>query len=698
MTISTLATPSATSNVIPPISSPGIGSNLNVNSIITQLMAVASQPLNQLNAQEASYQAELSAFGTVSNALSTFQTSMNSLSTVSQFQQMQASSSNTSVISATAGSGAIPGNYNLSVTQLAASQKLVSAGQASETASIGSGATTTLTFDFGTISGGSFTAYNGTAGTGTYSGATYTSSGNGTKTVTIGTNNSLDGIAQAINNANIGVTASVINDGSGTNPYHLVLTSNSLGAANSMNISVSGDATLASLLTQNPAGTQDMSESVTAANSSFTLDGLAISRATNTVTDAINGLTLNLAGTGSTSVSVSNDPASVTSSVNSFVSAYNALNTALSGLDSYNSTTSTAGQLLGDPTVNQIVGEINTALNSSVTGLTSGFANLADIGVSFQKDGSLAVDQTTLNNAISTNFNGIAQLFAQTGSATDPLIQYVSGSGSTQPGSYSLAVSQLATQGSATGNAAANLTITQGSNDTLDLSVNGTNASVVIPAGTYANAAALATAVQSAINGNSALSGGNIKVNVTQNSGVLTLTSNTYGSASTVDITGGDGETGLFGTPTSTAGVDVQGTINGVAATGSGQYLSVTGTNSASGLSVQVLGGVTGNRGNINYSTGFAYQLNQMVQQMTDPLNGLIVNATNGINNNIADIESQKTFQNQQLSQLQQQYQQQYTALDVLVGQLTSTSTFLTSQLNSIVSMPNYLSSSTSGG
>ncbi|MDE3207649.1 MAG: flagellar filament capping protein FliD, partial [Pseudomonadota bacterium] len=551
MTVSTLATPSATSTVIPPISSPGIGSNLNVNSIITQLMAVASQPLNQLNAQEASYQAELSAFGTVSNALSTFQSAMNSLSTVSQFQQMQVNSSDTSVLSATAGSGAVAGNYNLSVSQLAASQKLVSAGQASETAPIGSGSTTTLNFDFGTISGGSFTPYTGSSGTGVYSGATFTSNGNGTKTITISNNNSLDGIAQAINNANIGVTASVINDGSSTNPYHLVLTSNNMGAANSMSISVSGDSTISSLLTQNPAGTQDMSEAITAANSKFSLDGLAISRSTNTVTDAINGLTLNLGATGSTNLSVANDPGSVTNSVNSFVSAYNTLNTALQGLDSYNSTTNTAGQLLGDPTINQIVGEINTTLNSSVAGLSSGMSNLADIGISFQKDGSLAVDQTTLNNAISSNFSGIASLFTQTGSATDPLVQYVSGSSSTQPGSYSVNVSQLATQGSATGSAAANLTITQGSNDTLDLSVNGTSATVTVPAGTYSSSAALAAAVQSAINGNSAIAGAGIKVNVTQNSGVLDIISNTYGSTSSVNVSGGDGETGLMGTPTS---------------------------------------------------------------------------------------------------------------------------------------------------
>ncbi|MDE3209076.1 MAG: flagellar filament capping protein FliD, partial [Pseudomonadota bacterium] len=141
-----------------------------------------------------------------------------------------------------------------------------------------------------------------------------------------------------------------------------------------------------------------------------------------------------------------------------------------------------------------------------------------------------------------------------------------------------------------------------------------------------------------------------------------------------------------------------QGTINGVAGTGSGQYLSAASTGPAAGLSVQVLGGTTGSRGTVNYSTGFAYQLSQMVQQMTDPLNGLVANATNGINSSIANIEAQKSFQNQQLSQLQQQYQQQFTALDVLVGQLTSTSTFLTSQLSSITSMPNYLSNSTSSG
>lgn len=128
------------------ISSPGIGSNLDVNSIVTQLMQAESQPLVQMQQKEASYQTKLSAYGQIQSAFSTFQSSLSSLTTVAQFQAATANVSDSTVLSASATSIATPGSYSLSVSQLAQAQKLASAGQASDTAAIGAG---TLTFEIG---------------------------------------------------------------------------------------------------------------------------------------------------------------------------------------------------------------------------------------------------------------------------------------------------------------------------------------------------------------------------------------------------------------------------------------------------------------------------------------------------------------------------------------------------------------------
>ncbi|MDH4284429.1 MAG: flagellar hook protein, partial [Gallionellaceae bacterium] len=213
---------------------------MDVNSIVSQLMTVEQRPLLALARKEASYQAQLSAYGSIKGALSSFQSAVSGLSNASRFQGLTATSSDTSIITASAASSAVAGAYSIdAITSLAQAQKLAAAGQASSTAAIGTG---TLTFDFGTISGGTFSSV-----TGKYTGATFTSSGAGTKTVTIdATNNSLQGIRDAINAAKIGVTATIVNDG-GASPYRLALSSDSIGKTNSIKISVAGDAGLSSL-------------------------------------------------------------------------------------------------------------------------------------------------------------------------------------------------------------------------------------------------------------------------------------------------------------------------------------------------------------------------------------------------------------------------------------------------------------------
>ncbi|MBW8072590.1 MAG: flagellar filament capping protein FliD [Ferrovum sp.] len=664
---------SSTSGLIP--SGSVTSSSIDVASIVGQLMQVESQPMTQLQNEQSGFKSTITALNTVQGAVSSFQTAVQGLTSLGQYQGYTTSSSN-SAVSATASTSAIPGSYSVSVSQLAQAQSLVAAGQASETAPIGTGATTTLNFTSGTISGG-------TLSSGIYSGATFTPNGSGTKSVTINSSNdSLSGIASAINAAGIGVTATVVDNGSST-PYQLVLTGSS-GVSNSMQISVSGDATLSSLLSYNPAGTQDLTQVSAAQNAQLTVNGIALSQASNTVSNAVQGLTFNLTGTTASpaTVSVAQNTGAVTTAVNNLVSAYNALNTAIQSVASYDSSTNTAGPLFGDPMVNNIQNQIRSILNTPISGTTSVYSTLAEIGVTFQQDGSMAVNSSQLNTALATSPSDIASLFSTVGKATDSLVNYTNSSTSTQPGTYAVNVSQVATQGQLTGSASPNLTITAGSNDTVNLNVDGNSVAVTLPAGTYSSASALATQLESSINGNSTLSAAGVSVGVTVNaSGYLNLTSNVYGSASVVAVTGGDGSSGLLGSaPVQTNGLDVAGSINGAAATGSGQLLTSTAGNS-SGLSLTIDGGSTGSRGTVSFSQGYAVSLNNLATSLLDPISGPIAAEVSGLNSSISNIGSQITNWQGRLASIQQSLTAQYTALNVMLGTMSQTSSYLSTQL-----------------
>lgn len=653
------------------ITSTGIGSKLDVESIVSQLMTIERQPITALQTKEANVQAKITAFGFLKGALSSFQSAVSGLATSSKFSAVKATPADATVMSASATSIAAGGTYSVEVSKLAQVQKLATAGQASSTAAIGTG---TLTFDFGTIAGTLDTA------TGKYeTGATFTGSGAASKTVTIdAAHSSLEGIRDAINAAGVGVTASIINDGSGT-PYRLTLTGGSTGAANSLKISVGGDAALASLLGQDPAGTQNLTETVSAQNAEFKLDGLAISKASNTVTDAIPGVTFNLLKTTSsaTSLTVAKDTASVKSAVETFVKGYNDLNTTLAGLGKYDSGTKTASVLTGDATLRSIQSQLRGVFNTPLATAGGGLSSLADIGVTFQSDGTLKLDSTKLDKVLADSTKDISTLFAAVAKPTDSLVKAAGSTTDTKPGSYALNVTQLATQGQAAGSQAAGLTITAGSNDTLSLSVDGVATSVTLAAGTY-TADALAKELQSRINGASAIAGAGSAVSVTQPGGTLSVTSNRYGSASKVAITGGNGLADLFGTVAATDGLDVAGTIGAVAATGSGQTL--TGAGDAKGLTMLVTGGATGNRGTVNFANGFAVQLDRLLGKMLETA-GSVSSRVDGLNTTIKDMDKQIERIEARMVSIEKRFRAQFTALDTLMSSMSTTSTFLTQQL-----------------
>jgi flagellar hook-associated protein 2 len=658
------------------ITSAGIGSNLDINSIVSQLMTVERQPLLALDTKEASFQAQLSAYGNLKGSLASFQSAVASLNSVSRFQARTATSSDTTVATASATSIATPGSFALGVTQLAQAQAIVASGKASTSAAIGAGASTTLSFQFGTITGGSLAS-------GIHSSATFTQDGtqaSGTVTIT-SENNSLTGIKDAINKAGIGVTASIVGDGSAT-PYRLVLQSGTTGANRAMKITVSGDADLATLLAYDPEGTQRLTETLAAQDATFTVNGLALASASNTVTTALPGVTLALAKAGTSTLTVGRDTAGIQNAVAAFVKAYNDTDASLRQLSAYDATTKKAGPLNGDFAVRSVQAQLRGVLGESL-GSNLSVSNLSQLGISFQRDGTLALDTAKLQAALAANATeDIAGAFTATGKTTDSLVNFLGATSASTPGRYVLNVATLATQGSIAGSAAANLTIAQGTNDSLSVTVNGVAATVTITAGTY-SAATLATAVQAAINGSLELQAAGASVTVTSASGVITVTSNRYGSASEVSVSGNGGTDLLGGTPVATTGIDAAGTIDGKVATGSGQVLSGPSGSTLEGVQVEVLGGATGDRGTVTVMRGFASRLNSLLDGILAST-GVINSRTDGINRSIGDVDQRRTALNRRMVEVEARYRAQFTALDTMMSKMLSTSSFLTQQMTAL--------------
>ena len=671
------------------ITTQGIGSGLDIAGIVDKLMVLEQAPLTRLQTQETAYQTTVSAYASVSSALATFQSTVAQLAVPTAFSSLAASINDTSVASVaidnTASQSLSTGTHTLNVTSLATSQRTASSAFTTTSTTVGTG---TITIDAGTWSSGygSFTA-NGDVGS---------------KTITIdSSNNTLTGVRDAINAANAGVNASIVNDGTGN---RLVLAGTSTGAAHGFRVSTTDadgndlDATGLSALAFDPSatgGTPQSQHLADATNAQFTLDGLAISKPDNHVTDAIAGLTLDLkaVSTTSTAFTIARDTSTATSAINNFVSAYNTIATGIASLTSYNSTTNVAGTLNGDSTIRLISTRLQ-ALLASVVPTGASITSLGDVGIKIGSDGTLSVDATKLNTALTSDPASVSRLFAKTGVPSDALVGFTDSTTATQAGSHAVSVTQIATQGTSTGSSAAGLTITAGVNDTLSLTLDNVSSTITLAPGTYADANALAAAVQAKINGNTAFATAGSTVAVTQNNGVLGITSQRYGSASSVLVTGGNAQAGLIGsTPTATTGVDVAGTIDGVAFVGAGQTATGAAGTTAEGLKLTIAGGSTGSRGTVSFNRGVAASMNDLLTQFLDPTTGPLKTATDGLNSSIADLKKREDDWTPRLAAIRARYTAQYNAMDALVASLNSTASYLTQQITAIQSMTNGINS-----
>lgn len=364
------------------------GSVINVSSLVSQLVAATRGPQDALiSSQTQTVTTRISALGTLKGALSTFQSALGSLDTPRSFNAMTATSGAQTVFTATASSSAQPGTYGVTVTALASAQQLVS----------------------NPVAGGSSAAI----GTGTLQ---LTLGGTSFNVTIDSSNDTLAGIAAAIDSAtgNPGITATVL---TGSDGAHLVLGSSLTGATNTIQVTETDGGTGLSSITYSGGSPGNYTQSSPPQDASFKIAGIAYTSASNTVTDALSGVTLNLLGTNtgsSANLTVATDTTTIQSNIAAFVTAYNTLVGAITPLGSFDSTTGTAGPMMGDALLGGVQGQIRQALYSVVDTGSSTYNSLASIGITTNSDGTLSLNSTTLSTALSTSFSSVSQLFSGT--------------------------------------------------------------------------------------------------------------------------------------------------------------------------------------------------------------------------------------------------------------------------------------------
>lgn len=379
------------------ISSAGVGSGINVESLVSSLMSVEKQPLTKLQSRQTSYESKISALGNLKSALATLQTAAKALTpatgstAAASLSAYKATLADSTIATASTTSAAVAGTYTLDVTALATNQrhalgKTYAAGDA--VLDFGADSSRTLTF----------------------------TKGGTTTTVTLESGqNSLAGVRDAINKAEAGISASIVTDTGGK--QNLLLTATNGGTANA--VTIGGTATFVDPAAPGSpiAAASAFSQTQAASDAAVKIQGVSIATSGNTIANAVDGINLTLTKTGSTTLTVARDNTDLKSKLDTFVTAYNSLNTSIKSLGAYNASTKTAAVLNGDSTLRSVQSQIRNALGNVPSSLNdAAYKTLSDIGIAFQSDGSLKLDSAKFDKAATANFSATAAVIGAFGS------------------------------------------------------------------------------------------------------------------------------------------------------------------------------------------------------------------------------------------------------------------------------------------
>jgi len=382
------------------ISSVGIGSGLDVKSIVSQLVALEQRPLDKLKLDATTANAKISAFGEIKSLFSTLSSAASSLNSLTTWNAVTATSSNSTAVTASAVGGTAAAEFSVEVTSLANAQS--TASQSLTAGTMPGAGTLSIKLGSWSAAGGIFTA--GTAAA---------------VPIAVTATDTISDIASKINGANAGVNATVMTDPA-TSGERLLLRSTSTGKEAGFQMTLTDDAgdTISANLTDNTGLSRLVYE--TAAGSTMTqlgtnakakLNGVAVESATNTFSNVVSGVSFTAlqTTTAAATIKVGRDNAVITAGIQAFVDAYNTINETMTAATAYDAVTKEAGMFQGDSTANSLLSAMRGVLQSVTAG--GAFSRLADVGITAQRGGNLSIDSAQLSTALSSKFTDIKNLF-----------------------------------------------------------------------------------------------------------------------------------------------------------------------------------------------------------------------------------------------------------------------------------------------
>ncbi|MCC6928888.1 MAG: flagellar filament capping protein FliD [Gemmatimonadaceae bacterium] len=503
---------------------------------------------------------------------------------------------------------------------------------------------------------------------------------------TVGASDTLQTVLDKINDATSGFGAGSRTATATLSGGKIVLADS--GAGDSQ-LALSLSATRASDGSTVPLGRQLVStvgrqrEVVTGSDAAIRVDGVVVKRATNTISDALNGVTLNLqqAEVGTTvSVNVARDADALATKVKAVADAYNAL-------VKFRTDQQKDGQpLKGSATLRSTIATLTSQLLSNVSGLSGNFVRAGSAGLALQSDGTLKLDETSFKASLSSNFTDVVNLFATSGTSTNSALTYYTSTAKTVPGSYAVDITAAATVPTVTGTGFSGTYVDDATADSLTITdaVSGTSGSISLTNGDTIDS--IVTRL------NSLFATSKMAITASKSGNDLVLSGTRYGSGSTFTVAyaggGADGSAQLGIAAQSFAGTDVAGTIGGVAATGSGQILTAAPPlvgDPLDGLSVAYTGTATGAIGNVAFTLGVGGMLYNVSDIFARP-DGTIYDQQQALEKSINDLTTRADTVQQQIDRRRTALIAQFTAMETAISRIQSQGSSLTNLLNSLSS------------
>ena len=767
------------------IASSGLMSGLNVNDLVSQIIDIERRPITILQSRQKDYEVKIASLLNLSSKLSSYKTAIETLNDKDKFNTKTASVTKTTdgseLLTVSSSNNAAKGNYSIKVNQLATASKKGSQGWIDQN-------TTAIA-----PSGGTFAFKVG--------------SGGAEKSIGLTSTMTLQGLRDAINSADGGVTASIVNDGTGSNPYRLILTADDTGSSNTIYITETTDldfdnkkveaayayttntysGTVASNEGDNYTGTTNktfLMEVVTAgasgaatykysvdgginwlgyggvaydstagddtdggaittstaltaidgagtanegvqasftsgsdmaAGDRFTIDAfnpelqqakdavIAVDNATiikssNTITDAIQGVTMDLLQADASStltLSVKSDTSSVKDDIDNFVQTYNDLFAFMDEQLSYDPDLGEANPLIGDPTLLEIRRRITDTVTGTIPGLsTSSYTNLSQIGITTDyKTGELSINYSKLNSALNTDPDTVSKLFLGVATPTNQAITFESKTSATQAGTYGISISAAPEKATLTGD---NDLSSSGlvSDETLIFKYtdNYTGTDVLYTAFS-ANLTAGMSINSIVTTLNSTFATKKIDLTASNSEGKLKIESSEYGADYWFQVTTDNEGAGQIWNDAdadpslgirSDSGVDIAGSINNHLAAGEGNILTAVSGFNEEGLKISTTSNQTGLFGTIRVSLGIADRLPSILDSYVDSDSGVIKSKESSMQNSIDGITSNIDRLEERIADKEERLHAEFARLESVLAQYDSLSQYITGTLASI--------------